>query len=346
MAKSIAIALLHQGLVRRHNEDNLYMLTACVPSSKVANFEHSAASSDPLQLYAVADGMGGGGIGDVASRTVLQVLDQQRRLRVGPRFEFTPFARDLIDLANRSVCEQLSAYEALPIGTTLSLLAIDRDNAYTLSLGNSRIYLYRDSELHCLTEDHISQLPDRRRLTRYLGFQADGGLLEVENMTRTVLCRGDILLLTTDGITDVLTDEQIAAELAAPVAFVQQIRRLRDLALEKGGRDNLALIGVRIQVPVLAEQPERVKRITGRHAVMAAIPGSGRLPAEPETSSADLAGQPYAGPAIRGGAGYLPENRQRRLIRPILFFLVFVLLGILLGKVLFSLPAWLKILFG
>lgn len=171
MAKSITLAVLHQGLVKNHNEDNLYILDAIAPGAHDANFERSAASSANLQVYAVADGTGGRGIGDTAAQAVLRMIDQQRRrLKPGARLDFNAFARDVLDLANRSVCDLLAPYEGLPVGTTLTLLAIDRDTAYTMSLGNSRVYLYRDGQLIRLTEDQAGQLPDRRRLTRYMGF--------------------------------------------------------------------------------------------------------------------------------------------------------------------------------
>ena len=327
MAKSIALAILHQGLVRNHNEDNLYILDAIAPAAHDANFERSAASMASPQIFAVTDGMGGRGIGDTASQAVLRILDQQRRrLRPGTRLDFNTFARDVVDLANRSVCDLLAPYEGLPVGTTLTLLAIDRDTAYTMSLGNSRVYLYRDGQLIRLTEDHVGQLPDRRRLTRYLGFLAEGGMADVENMTRTALIRGDIFLLATDGLTDVVDDEQIAVALADPSAFVRQIRHLRDLALQQGGRDNLAVIGIRIIDPSVDET----------------IGTTGRLP----RVRGFVRGRPYAGPAVKGSAGYLADSRLRRVMRPILFFLAFVLLGLLLGKLAFSMPAWLTLLFG
>lgn len=151
---------------------------------------------------------------------------------------------------------------------------------------------------------------------------------DVDNMTRTTLNRGDILLLTTDGLTDGVSDEQIAATLADPAAFVQQVRHLRDLALQQGGRDNLALIGIRIIDPAVEESSS----------------ATGRLPRVRQ--NAGRSGRPYAGPAVKGGAGYLPDSRLRRVMRPILFFLAFVLLGLLLGKLVFSMPAWLTLLFG
>ncbi len=320
MAKSISLALLHQGLVRTKNEDNLYVLDTWVPIHDNREYERSAASSDSLQFYAVTDGMGGAGIGDLAAQTVLQLLDQQRRQwHSGSRFDFVSFARDFVDRANREVCRILAPYQGLPVGTTFSMLAVEHETAYTVSLGNSRIYLYRDNQLYRLTEDHIGTLPDRRQLTRYLGLFQDNAMVDAENMTRTVLNKGDIFLLTSDGITDYLSDDMIAERLAAPVAFVQQIRQLRNLALEAGGGDNIALIGVKIQNP------------------------SAREPAVRDT--AKIAGG-HRPPKIRGDAAALPNSRQHRWLRPLLFFLLFILLGLLLGKIIFSLPGWINSLLG
>lgn len=330
MARSIALALLHQGLVRKKNEDNLYVLDTWVPIGQNREFERAVANEDALQFFAVADGMGGSGIGDVAAQTVLQVLDQHRRWQqAGGRFDFVSFARDYIEHANQAVCQLLASYQGLPVGTTLSLLVIDRDTAYTVSLGNSRVYLYRDGQLYRLTEDHINRLPDRRQLTRYIGVFQEDAASEAENLTRTVLNKGDIFLLASDGITDYLTDEAIAGRLATPLAFVQQIRLLRNLALQAGGGDNLALIGVKIQDPSGSRSAQNQ-----RHPAKAsARAGQGRGPGQRQTP-------------VRGDSAGLQNSRQYRWFKPLLFFLFFILLGILLGKLIFSMPAWLSGLFG
>lgn len=346
MTKSIALALLHQGLVRSHNEDNLFLLDSAVPVSKTDNYERSAASSDPLQFYAVADGMGGRGIGDLAAFTAMRVLDQQRRyVKPGSRFDFAAFARDQVEMANRSVREQLANYQGMPVGTTFSLLAIDRDTAYTLSLGNSRIYLFRDNQLNQLTEDHVSQMPDRRRVVQYIGFQPDQSSSEAENLSRITLERGDVFILATDGITDVLSDGQIAEALNSPSAFVQQIRQIRDMALQTGGRDNLALVGIKIQEVHVTAKPARTKRSEHPAVGFAASREQAIQGGETANDKISQAGTRYKGPKIKGSAGFLENSSRRRKLRPLLFFLFFVLLGILLGKVVFSLPTLLKIIF-
>lgn len=320
MARSIALALLHKGLVRNSNDDNLFMLDAWVLPRERQAFERSAACEEPLQFYAVADGIGGREVGDLAAETVLALFDQhRRRLQGGSRFEMIDFARDFVDHASRAVCQLLERYKGLTVGTTLAALILDRDSAYTINIGNSRVYLFRDGRLYCLTRDHVEQLPDRRRLTRYFGLTDGTVLVGSENLTRTAIQRGDIYLLTTDGITDLLSDEVLTSQLGAPVAFVQKIRQLQTLTLNAGAPDNLTLIGIRILDPIGHERAEQ--KASGKK----------------KQHSAQIHRQPL----IRHDETIGDQLRQYRWVRPVLIFLFFVLLGILAGKLLFSLPNWL-----
>jgi serine/threonine protein phosphatase PrpC len=318
LAKTIALAMSHRGQGRRQNEDNLYFQNQYVQSSLAARFEQSAVISGSPQLYAIADGSGGSGVGDRASRAAMRAVDQQRRrlrdMRENNSVNFTDFARDTTDLANRAVCAELAAYDGSRAGTTFAFLLINQDTAYSIGLGDSRIYLFRDNELRRLTEDHISQLPDRHPLGRHLGFLVDSAVTESDNMTQTTLIRGDILLLATDGLTDILSDEQIAAELAAPAAFSQQIHHLYDQAVQRGSSDNVSLIGVRILDTHDEETPKRRSKIKFQ-------------PAQERRS--------------QQGTRYWSHALFPNWLRHLLFFLLFFLLGILLGKLLFSFPAWL-----
>lgn len=320
MPRTIALALLQKGLVRKNNDDNLYFLDAWVLPHERNACERSVASEEPMQFFAVADGMGGHEIGDLAAETVLAILDRhRRRLQGGSRFEFVDFARDFVDHANSVVCQLLENYQGLTVGTTLAALIIDRETAYTISVGNSRVYLYRDGRLYCLTQDHVEHLPDQRRLTRYFGISDGAALVGAENLTRTAIQRGDIFLLTTDGVTDLLSDEVLAGQLGAPAAFVQKIRQLQNLAFNAGAPDNLALIGIRILDPAGHERTERkTARSSKRHAA----------------GKRDHA-------ANRQDEMMRDQLQQHRWIRPTLIFLFFVLLGILAGKLLFAIPNWL-----
>jgi protein phosphatase len=322
LARTFALAILHPGYVRPFNEDNLYMLDQDAQTAPSQPFEKSTVSSGRPQLYAVADGSGGLGVGDAASRAAMAALDQMRRsLRPGP-FNFENFARETINQANRAVSSQLAAYEGLQVGATFTLLAIDRHTAYTVSLGNSRIYLYRGGQLRRLTEDHLSRLPNHHPLSRHIGFLTDAALTESDNMTRTDIQAGDIFLLTTDGVTANLGDAAIARVLSEPGAFVQTVQQLRDQVLQSGGQDNFALLAVKIQDPAAAAPAKPKTRPARRSSVPADARSAG----------------PYLGPPVRSHGAIGDGATSPRWLKPLLFFLIFILLGIALGKIIFSLP--------
>lgn len=331
MAKTITLACLHQGLVRSINEDNLYLLDHFVMPEQLREFEESVASQAGRQCFAVADGMGGEGMGDLAAYLALQTLDQQLQVnRGGGRFEFVTFARDFVDQANRSIGQAFQNYQGLRVGTSFSMLLIERETAYTLGLGNSPVYLFREQRLHRLTRDHISRLPERGHITRYLGIPKQSGLTDSDNLTRTLLEKGDVLLLMTDGLAKYLSDDQISAIMRTPQAFIQQIRQLRDLALAQGGEDNLTVIGLKVIDPRAEPVADQENGRRGKKA-------KGR----PAAGSFQNGRRPSGGRQGRTGKKTKKEQIMG-VIKPALFYLLFVLLGLLAGKLIFSLPEWLR----
>ncbi|NLO36051.1 MAG: protein serine/threonine phosphatase 2C family protein [Clostridiaceae bacterium] len=306
--RSIATACLEQGRSRNLNSDNVYAFGRLVNTGQRASLVRSAAQDDPLQLFAVADGLDGAEQGARAAETALALLGAfSERLPV--QQDFFAWARTYLDQANRSIGQLLDQDPGLIGGTTLTAILLHDQSAYTLSVGNSRAYLYRDGSLTRLTRDDVTWTDDVRHLTRWLGMQDGEIRAEDGNLSRTGLQRDDVLLLTTDGITDLLSDEELAACLAAPDAFVQRIGRIRDRALHKGAPDDFSLIGIRIRDP------------DGKFAANRKI---------------------HRERSRRPGQADLLEQSQQdhRWMRPLGVFLLCVLLGLLLGKLLTSLPAW------
>lgn len=306
MSKTIAIACLQQGKAHIVNEDNFYLAGGYAAPGELKSARKTCTGTVGLQFFAVGDGMGGKGLGDESVHLALHVLGQHARKQpAAGRFDFSGFAQKYISDANRAVCAHLSNSHEIVAGTTISLLAIDNDTAYTASLGNSRIYLYREGQLHRLTRDHLAPLPEIQKLSRQLGLPGDLVLTEEDNLTRTVLARGDILLLATDGLTSRLSDDQIAALLARPAAFVQQIDNMFQLVSRQEGEDDLALVAIKILDPDFA-----------------------------------------AGTQDYDAAGGRLGGRILAWLKPVLFFLLFGLLGFLAGKLIFTLPGWLRQLGG
>jgi len=215
------------GQVREGNEDSFLVL-------------------DPL--YAVADGMGGHRGGEVASNLALQTIERMFTAQEGTLTE-------QVEQANRAVFERSqSDRDVAGMGTTLTAALVQGAQVRLAHVGDSRAYLYRDGELQLLTEDHtlvhkmlmegeISESeaethPHRSILTRALGVdgnvQVDEGFVEMRN--------GDRLLLCTDGLTGMVSDEQIKAVLEESKNPQEAVDRLVRAANRAGGIDNITAL--------------------------------------------------------------------------------------------------------
>lgn len=205
-------------------------------------------------VYAVADGMGGHQGGEVASRLALETVD--RRSREDHEVDLRNAVRD----ANRVVLERASGDSELSgMGTTLTLLRIEGPRVRLAHVGDSRAYLLRDGELRQLTDDHtlVNRMvkegkltepeakihPHRSILTRALGVDGD---LEVDVFTVDVDL-GDRLLLCSDGLTSIVSDEEIQSVLAAQPDPQAACDELVEAANRGGGPDNITVVVLDIE---------------------------------------------------------------------------------------------------
>ena len=229
-----------------------------------------------LGLFAVADGIGGQAAGHVASRLALEAV-QSFVSRSDIRQEgdqtgaFTwPFGVDpalsfagnriltSMKAANRIVhrsSEQEPDHEGM--GTTLTLALVSQHELAYGNVGDSRLYSFLDGSLTQLTQDDswlstvqsdprtdhsaLDQHPLRHVLTKCIGAQ-DQVTVEVHERE---LRSGEILLLTTDGVHDVLSDEAIIEILASQQSPDGMSKLLVQAALDKGSRDNVTALLVR-----------------------------------------------------------------------------------------------------
>jgi protein phosphatase len=141
------------------------------------------------------------------------------------------------------------------MGTTLTMALSLGTDLLIVHVGDSPAYLSRRGELHKLTRDHTlaQELADlgltserevawryyRTALTRAIGIPGAG---EESEIRRLRLADGDRLLLCTDGLTDMVDEATIGAELGRPASSAQTCRALVDLALDRGGRDNITVV--------------------------------------------------------------------------------------------------------
>jgi protein phosphatase len=199
-------------------------------------------------LYAVADGMGGHRAGEVASATAIESL---RSAYAGGR----PLDQ-AVEAANAAVFAKAAADDALRgMGTTLTALAVEDGHTALLGhVGDSRAYLMRDGAVTQVTDDHslVEQLvregrlspeeaqhhPQRAIITRALGVDAQ---VEVD-VYRVELEPGDRLLICSDGLTNMLSDDTIALALRRHPDPQQAADTLVDMANQAGGDDNITVV--------------------------------------------------------------------------------------------------------
>jgi len=272
----------HIGKKRKDNEDAFF-------------------ADDQLGLYLVCDGMGGHLAGGLAARKTAEYTREQVELESGtiegfrrdatPDSEIIRFVEGLVN----SVCGRLhdlskSRIEYTGMGSTLTFLLTVADRAVMGHVGDSRLYLLRDEEVHLLSDDHtyahdlaragIIAAEDEIRsqygkvLTRSVGsrplVQADTLLFD--------LIPGDVFLLCTDGLSRHLeAPEDLLAALDGDPADAS--RRLVDLANARGGSDNITVVTAAVESPKRTTSASRdhAGAIQNRVKILGGMPVFGDL---------------------------------------------------------------------
>jgi protein phosphatase len=201
-------------------------------------------------LFAIADGMGGAQAGEVASRLAAAVLrDAHGEDLTEQRLV------ELIQEANRRVFQRSSEDEATAgMGTTMTVALLDGDSIIFGHVGDSRAYRVRDGELEQLTDDHslVGELvrsgklsaeeaevhPQRSVITRAVGTEPD---VDVDTLTVSTQ-PGDVYLLCSDGLTDMIPDREISSLLGGGGDLDQAARKLVAAANAGGGEDNITVV--------------------------------------------------------------------------------------------------------
>lgn len=207
-------------------------------------------------LFVVADGMGGAQAGEVASATAIEVLSSG--LGAGESVEQK--LSDTVQQANAQIhALSVADDERAGMGTTVTAAYVGETNVTLVHVGDSRCYRWRDGKLERLTDDHSlveemvrqGQLteeqalnhPQRSIITRALGPEA-----QVEPDSQTIGARdGDLLLLCSDGLSTMVSDQQIGAVLAREEPLKVAARGLVAAANDAGGRDNITVVLLRLE---------------------------------------------------------------------------------------------------
>jgi protein phosphatase len=271
----------HPGLSGKINEDRLAV--ACFQS----------ATGRPALLAVVADGIGGHQAGEVAAELAVRRIVAEVEDSDGT----TPLRtlQAAIQTASESIAERSAGQaDKAGMGSTCACAWIDGDRLYTAHVGDSRIYLVRDEKIQRITVDHswvqeaiekgiitpeqAHSHPNVHVLRRHLGTvdlpKVDTGLHlapdEGEEQARhnqgTQLQPGDVLLLCTDGLTDMVWDDEILRLITTRNALRSAAEDLVERANERGGHDNITVVLVGVPRPAPSDRKGRgfLRTILGR----------------------------------------------------------------------------------
>ena len=218
------------GLVRSRNEDALAVI-------------------EP-DTYLVADGMGGQAAGEIASRMLVSAIETFLHASDHP-WDERVLEKAIIRAGERIYEAGQGREDYKGMGTTATILHIDNNRAYFAHVGDSRLYRLKGERIEQLTEDHsyvetlvrngeISQAAARIHPMKNYLTQAVGAMLDIQVDTGNFKVKsGDAFLLCTDGLTNMVSDEEISRIIRSSS---NPADALVQAALENGGKDNVSVI--------------------------------------------------------------------------------------------------------
>ena len=233
-----------RGIIRPSNEDACFVLL-------------------PDKVYVLADGVGGGNSGEIASRTAVSeianyVVDHPIKMAIDKQ-EIVSYLKEAIDRANKKIFEMAKIHsENSGMATTTIVVHVRKGKAFIANIGDSRVYLYRDFELTQLTEDHtyvntlvragiLSKEEAEHDERKNVIIKALGAEYDVEpDFYQVDLKKDDVLICCSDGLYDEVTPEEMIDVIKEKENMSDLARELILRANNNGGRDNITIISLKV----------------------------------------------------------------------------------------------------
>lgn len=254
-------ALTDPGSTGKNNEDRY----------AYASFELSESDTTPVLFAMVADGIGGKQAGELAAEIAADTILAAVKASDGTN-PIDTMRRAILDANDLIIQRSGEAIDQAGMGTTSTCAWIIGNQLFAANVGNSRLYLLRDGQLKRISIDHswvqeamemglltpeqARKHPNARIITRHLGSEsvepdfriklnADETDSVMEQNQGMELLPDDLLLICSDGLSDVDEDEEIEKALIE-LPMADALQRLTDLANERGGPDNITSVAIRI----------------------------------------------------------------------------------------------------
>ncbi len=277
------------GKKRSNNEDNFYLSGVTVDSANDISAEYEYSSKIATAVF---DGMGGEAAGEKASQTAAVTFGEKIVEVISSDFSENVIG-SVIESANSAVCAEMRKI-GKRMGCTFVSLGFSDGKIYISNVGDSRAYLLRDGKLICLSKDHTiaqtmvdagmvsyeesQKIKEKHKLTQHIGIFPEEMI--IEPYFKTIAAKeNDVILLCSDGLTDMLTDDEIKDVLLGNATVKQKADALVEAALGKGGKDNVTVVVASVSakntVAAITKEKRRPKKCNKKKlAVTGAIFGA------------------------------------------------------------------------
>lgn len=241
-----------KGLRRSNNEDACFVLL-------------------PDNVYLVADGVGGGNAGEIASRTavseIANYIADNPIEKATNKYAVVNYFQDCLDKTNEKIFNQALKYEENKgMATTVAIVYAKEGRAYIANIGDSRVYLYRDGDLVQVTEDHtyvntlvkagiLSQEQAATDERKHVITKALGADDTVEpDFFQVNIMKNDVFLICTDGLYDEVSRDEMIDVLREERTMSGVCKKMIERANGNGGHDNITVICLRVTEEDIHEQ--------------------------------------------------------------------------------------------
>lgn len=247
------------GKIREKNEDN-FLLNKAVRELNQNRINIRGFAKDEPIVCAVFDGMGGEALGEIASKICADEAVSLYKLAKETGQLQDADIDDYAQRANDIIVEKIKSNRAKRGGSTLAMVYIQDGKVSAYSTGDSRIYLYRDSKLLRISEDHTLAMKkykaniytkeeaensvDSHKLTSFVGVDVDGRGFRVEKYDSFDFEENDKVLICSDGLYDMCSEEKIAELLSGDSKTISG--DLVRAALRHGGIDNITCLVIEL----------------------------------------------------------------------------------------------------
>ena len=228
------------GKCRKANQDNFSCRGEYMESENqgTGGVQKGTCSTKEQPVFGVFDGMGGEERGEMAAYIASKHMSEFDFGKEGAEKDFFTFCTQ----ANRQICQYAEENQVSSMGTTAAIIRFEKKKSCLCNIGDSKIFLFSEGNLTQLSYDHVGIAAFGRKppLTQNLGIPEDEMIIE-PYVAAGEFTPGEVYLICSDGITDMLSEQQIQ-QILSENPGKEAAEKLLEGALVNGGRDNITFI--------------------------------------------------------------------------------------------------------